>query len=193
MAHFSRYSGLARQDLFFNELGIPWVLQGERPPKTTVKLWGRSNDRFKSYGPFQLLFRSGATRPPLQRVRDSIGTSRKTSFGNYYKTLSVVQRSDQKLWPFSVVISVRRDRTSSLTRRDSLDTSRKTGCRNYCNYLSAIQRSDKKLWPFSAVILVWREKTSSSSSRDSIGTSRKTGSGNYCKTLSSIKRSDQNI
>jgi hypothetical protein len=36
--------------------------------KTTVKLWARSNGQIKSYVPFQLLFRSGATRPPLQRV-----------------------------------------------------------------------------------------------------------------------------
>jgi hypothetical protein len=36
--------------------------------RTSVKLSWRSNGRIKSYGPFQLLFRSGATRPPLQRV-----------------------------------------------------------------------------------------------------------------------------
>jgi len=40
----------------------------KRPPETTVKLWARSNGRIKSYGPFQLLFRSRATRPPIHRV-----------------------------------------------------------------------------------------------------------------------------
>jgi len=49
-------------------VGIPWVIQGKRPPETTVKLSWRSNGRIKSYGPFQLLFRSGATRPPIHRV-----------------------------------------------------------------------------------------------------------------------------
>ena len=36
--------------------------------KTTVKLWARSNGQIKSYGPLQLLFQYGATRPPPQRV-----------------------------------------------------------------------------------------------------------------------------
>jgi len=31
---------------------------------------------------------------------DSIGTSSKTTFENYCKTLSAIQRLDQKLWPF---------------------------------------------------------------------------------------------
>jgi hypothetical protein len=38
MAHFSRYSGLARQNILFNELGIPQVLQGKRTVEITVKL-----------------------------------------------------------------------------------------------------------------------------------------------------------
>jgi len=38
--------------------------------------------------------------------RDSIGTSRKTGSGNNCKTLRAIQRSDQKLWPFSTVIPV---------------------------------------------------------------------------------------
>jgi hypothetical protein len=115
------------------------------------------------------------------------------SSGNYCKTLSAIQRSDQKLWPFSVVIPVWRDKTSSSASRESIGTSWKTGSGNYCKTLSAIQLSDQKLWPFSAVIPVWRYKTSSSPSRHSIGTSRNTGSGNYCKTLSAIQRSDQKL
>jgi len=125
--------------------------------------------------------------------RDSVGTSRKTVFGNYCKTLSAIQRSDRKLWPFSAVIPVWRGKTNSSTSSDSIRTSRKTGSGNYCKPLSTIQRSDQKLWPFSAVIPVWRGKTNSSTSSDSIRTSRKTGSGNYCKTLSAIQRSDQKL
>jgi hypothetical protein len=51
-----------------HRVGILSVMQGKRPPKTTVKLWARSNGRIKSYGPIQLLFWSGATRPPIQRL-----------------------------------------------------------------------------------------------------------------------------
>ena len=90
--------------------------------------------------------------------------------GNYCKTLSAIQRSDQKLWHFSVVILVRLDKTSSSTSRDSIGTSMKTASGNYCKTLRAIQRSDHKFWPNTAVILVWRDKTSSSPSRDSIDT-----------------------
>jgi hypothetical protein len=102
--------------------------------------------------------------------------TRKSSSRNYCKTLSAIQWSDQKLWPFSAVIAVRRDKTSSSTSRDSICNTRKTAFRNYCKTLSAIQRSDQKLWPFSAVIPVRRDKTCSSTSRDSIGNTRKTTS-----------------
>jgi hypothetical protein len=44
------------------------VVQGNGPPETTVNIGARSNGRIKSYDIFQLLFRSGAARPPLQRV-----------------------------------------------------------------------------------------------------------------------------
>jgi hypothetical protein len=49
--------------------------------------------------------------------RDSIGTIRKTASGNYCETLSVIQQSDQKLWPFSAVIPIY-DITSSSMSRD---------------------------------------------------------------------------
>jgi len=92
---------------------------------------------------------------------DSICTSRKTSPGNYCETLRVMQRSDQKLRPFSAFILVWQDKTSSSTSRDSIGTSRKTDSRNYCKTLRAMQLSVQKLSPFSAVIPVWRDKTSS--------------------------------
>jgi hypothetical protein len=88
------------------------------------------------------------TRHPLQRVRDSIGTSRKTASGNYCKTLSAFQRSDQKFWHFSVVIPVWLDKTSSSPSRDSIGTSRKTGSGNYCKTLSASNCRIKSYGPF---------------------------------------------
>ena len=124
---------------------------------------------------------------------DSIGTSRKTGSENYCKYLSMIQRFDQKLWPFSAVIPVQRYKTSSSTSRDSRGTSRKTGSEIYSKTLSAIQRSDEKLWHFSAVILVQRHQTSSSTSRDSIGGKRTRASRNYCKYWSAIQRSDQKL
>jgi len=51
-----------------HRVGIPLVIQGKRPPETTVKLSWRSNGRIKRYGPFQFLFRSGPTRPHIHRV-----------------------------------------------------------------------------------------------------------------------------
>jgi hypothetical protein len=104
---------------------------------------------------------------------DSIGNTRKTASGNYCKTWSAIQRSNQKLLPFSAFIPVWRDMTSSSTSRDSIGTTRKTASENYCETVSAIQRSDQMLSPFSPVIPVWLHKASSSTSRDSIGTTRK--------------------
>jgi hypothetical protein len=62
--------------------------------------------------------------------RDSIGTTRKTASGNYCETLSSIQRSDQKLWPFSTFIPVWRDMTSTSTSRDSIGNTRKTASRD---------------------------------------------------------------
>ena len=65
-------------------------------------------------------------------IKDSMGNTRKTASGNYCKTLSAIQRSDQKLWPFSAVIPVWRDKTSSSTSRDSMGSTRKMDSENYC-------------------------------------------------------------
>jgi len=133
------------------------------------------------------------TRRPLQRVGIPWVVQGKWTPKTTVKTLSPIQRSDQKLWPFSAVIAVLHDNTSSSTSKDSMGNTRKTAFGNYYKTLSAIQRSDQKLWPISAVIPVRRDKTSSSTSRDSMGSTRKTDSGNYCKTLSAIQRSDQTL
>jgi hypothetical protein len=63
--------------------------------------------------------------------RDSIGTTRKTTSGNYCQTLSAIKLSDQMLWPFSPVIPVWLHNTSSSTSRDSISTTMKTASRNY--------------------------------------------------------------
>jgi hypothetical protein len=59
-------SGAASRNL--QQLGIREALQLQQPLETRVKHWVRSNDRIKSYCPFQVLFQSGSTRPPLHRV-----------------------------------------------------------------------------------------------------------------------------
>jgi hypothetical protein len=56
--------------------------------------------------------------------------------------MSTIQRSDQNLWPFSAVIPVWRDKTSSSTSRDSIGNTRKTVSENYLKTMSTIQRSD---------------------------------------------------
>jgi hypothetical protein len=83
--------------------------------------------------------------------RDSMGNTMKTASGNYCKTFMAIQRSDQKLWPFSTVVPVWSDKTSYSSSRDSIRNTRKTASGNYCKTFMAIQRSDQKLWPFSPV------------------------------------------
>jgi hypothetical protein len=87
-------------------------------------------------------------------TRDFIGGTTTTASGNSCKTLSAIQRSDQKLYPFSAVIPVWRVKTSSSSSRDYIGITRKTAFENYCKSFSAIQRSDQKLWHVSAVIAV---------------------------------------
>jgi hypothetical protein len=161
--------------------------------ETTVKLWARYTGRIKCYGLFHLLFWSGSTRPPLQRVGIPKVIQGKRPPKTTVKNMSAIQRSDQKLSPFSAFIPVWRDMTSSSTSRDSIGTTRKTASGTYCKTLSAIQRSDQKLWPFSAFIPVSRDNTTSSTSRHFIGNTRTMASGTYCKTLSAIQRSDQKL
>jgi hypothetical protein len=77
-----------------------------------------------------------------------MGNTRKTASGKYCKTFMAIQRSDQKLRPFSTVIPVWSDKTSYLSSRNSIGNTRKTASGKYCKTLSTIQRSDQKLWPF---------------------------------------------
>jgi len=55
-----------------------------------------------------------------------MGSTRKAAFENYCKTLSAIQRSDQKLWPYSTVIPVWSDKTSYSSSRNSIGNTRKT-------------------------------------------------------------------
>jgi hypothetical protein len=90
--------------------------------------------------------------------------------------LRVIQRSDQKLWPFRNGTMVLSDETSSSQSSDSTSIPRKTESRNSSKSLREIQRSDQKLWPFRTGTLVSSDETSSSPSNDSTSTPMKTAS-----------------
>jgi len=87
-----------------------------------------------------------------------MGNTRKTASENYCKTLSAIQRSDQKLWPCSTVIPVWRDNTSYSASRDSMGNTRKTASGNY--YKTFSWRSNgriKSYGPFQ--LLFWSGAT----------------------------------
>jgi len=57
-----------RDEPFAHRVAISHLLQGKQLPETPVKIWGLSNGRIKSYGPFEPVLSSSATSPPLHRV-----------------------------------------------------------------------------------------------------------------------------
>jgi len=59
--------------------------------------------------------------------------------------MTAIQRSDQKLWPFTTVIPVSRDKTSSSKCRDSICTTRKTASGNYCKNFERHQKVGSKV------------------------------------------------
>jgi len=59
-----------------------------------------------------------------------MGNTMKTASRNYYKTFMAIQRSDQKLLPFSPVIPVWSDKTSNSSSRDSIGNTRKKASGN---------------------------------------------------------------
>jgi hypothetical protein len=61
--------------------------------------------------------------------------------------LKMIQRSDQKLWPFRTC-TLSSDETSPSPSGDSTSTPRKTASENSCKKFREIQWSDQKLWPF---------------------------------------------
>jgi len=124
MAVFSCYSGLARQDLLFNDKGF------QRSSKETAsgnycKNLSSSQRSDQKLWPFSAVIPVWRHKTSSSTSRDSRGRPRKRASGIYYKYLSAIQRSDQKLEPFSAVIPVSRDKTSSSTSRDSRGRPRK--------------------------------------------------------------------
>jgi len=77
-----------------------------------------------------------------------MGNTRKTASGNYCKTLSAIQRSDQKLWPYSAVIPVWRDKTSFSTSRDSIGNTRKRPPETTVKLLARSNGRIKRYGPF---------------------------------------------
>ena len=129
---------------------------------------------------------------------------------NSCKYLSVIQRSDQKLWPFRTVILMWRDQTFTSPSSDSTSNLWKTASGNSYKCVSMIEWSYEKLWPFWTVTegkptvgskdmafqnatLVWCDQTSTSLSSDSITNSWKMASRNYYKNLNAIQQSDQRL
>jgi hypothetical protein len=82
----------------------------------------------------------------------SSSTPWKRASGNSSKSLTAIQRSDQKLWPFPTVTQAWCDQTSSSPSIDSSSTPSKSASGNFNKSLAAIQRSDQKLWPFEPLL-----------------------------------------
>src|SRR3989337_2727926 len=103
MALTNRYSCLALPEFLLTEyrFQIHHIEKGH--PETPVKFGSPSNDRIKSYGPYEPLLLPGATR--LSPHRESIPHplyGRRAS-KNSCKISIEIQRSDQKLWPLRPV------------------------------------------------------------------------------------------
>jgi len=142
----------------------------------------------KSYGHFEPLLKRGATRPHHHRVSIPHPLLAKGHPENSSKSLTAIQRSDQKLWPFRTVTQAWRDQTSSSPSIDSSSTPCKRASGNSSKSLTAIQRSDQKLWPFPTVTQAWRDQTSSSPRINSTSTQWKMASENSSKSLTAIQR-----
>jgi len=126
------------------------------------------SNRYSSMAPPDLI---------MTESRFLIHSMQRTS-GNSSKSLTAIQRSDQKLWPFRTVTQAWRDQTSKSPSMHSTSTQWKRASGNSSKSLTAIQRSDQKLWPFRTVIQAWLDLTSSSPSVDSSSTPCQKTSGN---------------
>jgi hypothetical protein len=166
MAIANRYSSLARPDLIITEYrfvihsmekGIQ-ELQKEFDSDPTIasKVIAISNHY------------SSLARPDLIITSiDSSSTLWKRASGNSSKSLTAIQLSHRKLWPFRTVTQAWRDQTSSSPSIDSSSTLSKRASGNSSKSLTAIQQSHQKLLPFPTVTQAWRDQTLSSSSIDS--------------------------
>jgi len=192
MARSNRYSCLARPDLVLTEYGFH-IHYIEKGIHKLVKFWSRSNDRIKSYGPFEPLILRGATRPPPHQVWIPHPLNGKRASGNSRKILVTIQRLDQKLWPVRTVTLAWSNQTSSSTSIDSTSTIWKRASKKSRKILITIQRSDQKLWPLRTDTLALHDQISSSPSIDSTSTIWKRASKNSGKILIAIQRSDQKL
>ena len=121
MAISNRYSSVARPDLIITECrfvihSMPkdirkLQLQFERDTTVGSKVMAISN-RYSSLGD------QTSSSPSI----DSSSTPCQRTSGNSSKSLTAVQRSDQKLWLFRTVIQAWRDQTSSSPSIDSSST-----------------------------------------------------------------------
>ena len=152
MALFSCYSGLARQDIIFDEYGFQRYFKenGLQKQLSNLSSIQRSDQKIWAFLAVIPVLRDKTSSLPS---RDSIGTSRKMGYGNNCKTLSGIQRSDQKLWPFSAVLPVWRDKTSSSPSRDSIGSSRKTGSQTAVKLL---KRSTSRINSYGPFQLLFR-------------------------------------
>jgi len=81
-----------------HRVGIPYIPHENQPLETPVKILAWSNGRIKCYGPFEPILKVGDQTS--FSLTDSTATPTKTASGSPCKHLNVIQRSDQKLWPF---------------------------------------------------------------------------------------------
>jgi hypothetical protein len=79
---------------------------------------------------------------------DSSSTPCKRASGNSSKSLTWIQRSNQKLWPFRTVSQAWHDQTSSSPSIDSSPTACKRAAGNSSKSLTGIQQSNQKFWTF---------------------------------------------
>jgi len=192
MAISNRYSSVARPDLIITECRFlihfmpkeirKLQLQFERDPTVGSKVMAISN-RYSSLGD------QTSSSPSI----DSSSTPCKRASGNSSKSLTAIQRSDQKLWPFRTVTQAWCDQTSSSSSIHSSSSLWKRASGNSSKTFTAIQRSDQKLWPFRTVTQAWRDQASSSPSIHSSSSLWKRASGNSSKSLTAIQRSDQKL
>jgi len=155
----NRYSGLERQDLRLTEYRFhiyskencvrKLFYNFEVDPTVRSKVRALSN-------PYSGLDRQASASPSS----DSTSTPRKPASSNSSTILRVIQRSDQKLWPFRTGTLVWSDETSASPSTDSTSTPSKTASENSSIILRVIQRSDQKLGPFRTGTLVWSDETS---------------------------------
>jgi hypothetical protein len=80
----------------------------------------------QSYGAFETVLWSGATRPPPHLVAIPHLLQGKQRPETLLKFWRVIQRSDQKLWPFRMGTMVWNDKTSASTSSNSTSTPTKT-------------------------------------------------------------------